>query len=311
MFSLNTFFFYFFNINLKVLTFIIIFMNSKLRLAKTISTFTNPPIICIPLFLIISLVLSINNLWDFPLMELISIVFASILPMTIILYWAKKSGNDRDISNRQDRFTPLIVGTISYFIGFLVSLTLGLNDFLTFLFLCYSINTFIVMIITTQWKISIHTTGLSGPVCALIILLGPVGALFGLLYPVLIWSRVTLKKHTMAQAITGGVQGFFLTAIEMFLFIFMFGLNVCDVYPILYVFAFILAIIFTPVVLGIFSYRNISNSLIFYLVEILGLCFFMAVTPIDVTVIFVLTTIVSVYIANYAGERFDWYHIIR
>ncbi|MBR0271007.1 MAG: hypothetical protein IJQ68_03325 [Methanobrevibacter sp.] len=286
-------------------------MNSKLRLAKTISTFTNPPIICIPLFFIISLVLSLNNLWDFPLMELISIIFASVLPMAIILYWAKKTGNDKDISNREDRFTPLIVGTVSYFIGFLVSWTLGLSDFLTFLFLCYTINTFIVMIITRQWKISIHTTGLSGPVCALIILLGPIGAIFALLYPVLIWSRVTLKKHTMAQAIAGGVQGFFLTAIEMFIFISVFNLNVGNIYPVLYVFAFILAIIFTPVVLGIFSYRKIANALIFYLVEIIGFCFFLAVTPIDVTVIFVLTTIVSIYIANYAGERFDWYNVIR
>lgn len=286
-------------------------MNSKLRMAKSISTFTNPPILCIPLFFIISLVLSLSNLWDFPLLELVSLVFASILPMAIIIYWAKKSGNDRDISNRQDRFTPLVVGTVSYFIGFLLSRTLGLNDFLTFLFLCYSINTFIVMIITTRWKISIHTTGLSGPVCALIILLGPIGALFGLLYPILIWSRVTLKKHTMAQAIAGGVQGFFLTAIEMFIFINIFGLNVGNIYPFTYVVGFILAIIFIPVVLGIFSYRNISNALIFYLVLIVGFCFFLAVTPIDVTIIYVLVTLASIYISSYAGERFAWNKIIR
>lgn len=286
-------------------------MKSKLRLAKTISTFTNPPIICIPLFIIICLTLSIDNLWEFPVLELISIIFASILPMAIILFWAKKTGNDNDISKRQDRPIPLIVGTVSYFIGFLISRFLGLNDFLTFLLLCYSINTFIVMLITTQWKISIHTTGLSGPVCALIILLGPIGALFGLLYPVLIWSRVTLKKHTMSQAIAGGVFGFIMTAVEMFLFIFIFNLNVGNIYPFAYVCGFILAIIFTPIVLGIFTYFNFHNPLIFYLVEIIGLCFFMAVTPIDVIIIYVLTTIVSILISNYAGERFEWYKIIK
>lgn len=285
-------------------------MNSKLRLAKTISTLTNPPIICIPLFIIICLTLSINNLWQFPVLEMISLIFASILPMAIILYWAKKTGNDKDISRRQDRFTPLIVGTVSYFIGFLVSLFLGLNDFLTFLLLCYTINTFIVMLITTRWKISIHTTGLSGPVCALIILLGPVGAVFGSIYPVLIWSRVTLKKHTMAQAIAGGVQGFILTAFEMFLFIFIFNLNIGNIYPFYHVCGFILAIVFTPVVLGIFTYLNNTNSVIFYLVEIIGLGFFIAITPIDVIIIYILTTIVSILISNYAGERFSWYNII-
>lgn len=285
-------------------------MNSKFRLAKTISAFTNPPIICIPLFLIICLTLSWSNLWEFPTLELISIVFASILPMVIILYWAKRTGNDNDISNRKDRKIPLIIGTVSYFIGFMISKFLGLNDFLTFLLLCYCINTFIVMLITTQWKISVHTTGLSGPVCALIILLGPVGAIFGLIYPLLIWSRVTLKKHTMAQAITGGVFGFIMTAVEMFLFIFIFNLDVGNIYPFFHVLGFILAIVFTPVVLGIFTYINNNNSLIFYLVEIIGLCFFLAVTPIDVVIIYVLTSIASILISYYAGLKFRWYNII-
>ncbi|WP_407414522.1 hypothetical protein [Methanobrevibacter sp.] len=286
-------------------------MNSKFRLAKTISTFTNPPIISIPLFFIICLTLSINNLWEFPLLELISLVFASILPMAIILSWAKKSGNDNDISRREDRFTPLIIGTVSYFIGFLICRFLGLNDFLTFLLLCYTVNTFLVMLITTQWKISIHTTGLSGPVCALIILLGPVGALFGLLYPIVIWSRVTLKKHTMAQAIAGGVFGFIMTAVEMFLYIFLFNLNIGNIYPIQYVFGFILAIVFTPVVLGIFTHFKYSNSLVFYFIEINGFCLLMAISSIDVVIIYVITTMVSIFISNYAGERFPWYKIIR
>lgn len=285
-------------------------MNSKLRLAKTISNITNPPIICIPLFLIICVVLSLGNPWEFPALELISIIFASILPMAIILYWAKKTGNDKDISNRKDRKIPLIVGTISYFIGFVISILLGLNDFLTFLLLCYSINTFIVMLITTKWKISVHTTGLSGPVCALIILLGPIGALLGMIYPILIWSRVTLKKHTMSQAIAGGVFGFIMTAFEMFLFIYLFNLNVGNIYPFFYVCGFILAIVFTPIVLGIFTYLNNSNSLIFYLAEIIGLCFFLAVTPIDVVIVYALTSIATILISHYAGQKFRWHKII-
>lgn len=292
------------------LKFNIIDMNKRLRLAKTISAFTNPPIVSIPLFLIICIALSVNDPWQFPMMELMSLIFASILPMAIILSWAKKTGNDHDISNRQDRYTPLVIGTVSYFIGFLISRLLGLNDFFSFLFLCYTINTFIVLLITRQWKISIHTTGFSGPVCALIILLGPVGAVLGMIYPIIIWARVILKKHTMAQAIAGGIYGFIFTAAEIYLFIVLFNLNVGNIYPIGHVFGFILAIIFTPVVLGIFTYKKITNTIIFYLIEIIALCFFMAVTPIDVTIIYVLITVVSILISNYAGEKFPWYNIV-
>ena len=206
----------------------------KLKIADTMSIFTNPPIITIPLFLIICIILACNGTpftsgfsfnWNqFIITELISLVFASILPMAIILHWARKLDTDKDISNREDRFIPLIVGVVSYLIGFIISLILGVSNFITVLILCYTVNTFIVMLITSKWKISIHTTGLAGPIAALIMLLGPIGAIFGLLYPMLIWSRFTLKKHTMAQAIAGGVFGFIMTVVEAYLYMVFLSL---------------------------------------------------------------------------------------
>ena len=289
---------------------------NKLKVAKTISTFTNPPIICIPLFFIICLVLSFENgtfnFNEFIVLELISLVFASILPMAIILYWAKKLNTDSDISNRQDRFTPLIVGIVSYFIGFLVLLFLNIDNFLTALLLCYSINTGVVLLITFKWKISVHTTGLSGPVGALILLLGPIGALFGILYPLLIWSRVTLEKHTLAQAIAGGVQGFFLTVLEMYLFITLFKFDVIAMTPLIDSIYFILAIIFTPVVLGILSYGSFSNKKrLFIISEIVGLALFLAFMPFDVFLIFVIISLASILISLYAGDEFVWFNVMK
>ena len=135
----------------------------KLKIADTISIFTNPPIITIPLFTIICIILACNGTpftsgfsfdWtQFIITELISLIFASVLPMAITLYWAKKLNTDKDISNRQDRFTPLIVGIVSCFIGFLVLLSLNIDNFLTALLLCYSINTGVVLLITFKWNI--------------------------------------------------------------------------------------------------------------------------------------------------------------
>ena len=288
----------------------------KLKIAKTISTFTNAPIICIPLFLIICLVLSFENgvfnLYKFIVLELISIIFTSILPMAIILYWVKKLDTDSDISNRQDRFTPLVVGVVSYFIGFLVALILGVDDFLIALLLCYSINTGVVLLITFKWKISVHTTGLSGPVAALILLLGPIGALFGVLYPILIWSRVTLEKHTMAQAIAGGVQGFFLTVLEMYLFIYLFNFNVVALTPLIDCIWYILAIIFVPIILGILSYIDVSNKkIVFALAIILGLIGFFSFAPFSAFLIFVLITLTSILVSLYAGVDYAWFNVLK
>ena len=288
---------------------------NRLKIAKSISTFTNPPIICIPLFLIICLTLSFGEAgFDFNkfiVLELVSLIFASILPMAIILFWAKKLGTDKDISNRSDRYMPLIVGIISYFIGFLICLIFGLDNFLTCLLLCYTINTGVVLLFTTRWKISVHTTGLSGPVAALILLLGPIGAIFGLIYPVLIWSRVVLEKHTMAQAIAGGVQGFFLTVIEMYLFMHILNLPVPNLVGLGDSILYILAIIMTPVLLGILSYVKVKNPFSkFIITEIALFVAFCVLTPTSVFLIFVLVNLATVLISLYAGDDFIWNRII-
>ena len=232
--------------------------------------------------------------------------------MAIILYWVKKLDTDSDISNREDRFTPLVVGIISYFIGFLVSLIAGADHFLTALLLCYCVNTGVVLLITSKWKISVHTTGLSGPVGALILLLGPVGALFAILYPILIWSRVTLNKHTMAQAIAGGVQGFFLTVIEMYLYIWLFNFDVVALVPFIDCIWYILAIIFTPIAFGILSYVNVSGKRkLFICAEIIGLIFFLMFSPFNVFLIYLAISIASILISLYADEDYAWFKVLN
>ena len=287
---------------------------NKQKVAKAISAVTNPPIICIPLFLIICTVLSFENgtfnISKFAVLELISLIFTSALPLAIILLWAKRIGTDRDISNRSDRYMPLIIGIISYLIGFMICIIFNLDHFLTALLLCYATNTGVVLLFTIKWKISVHTTALSGPVAALILLLGPLGAIFGVIYPVLIWSRVLLKKHTLAQAISGGVQGFFLTVLEMYLFIYLLNLQVVPLVSLFDSILYILAIIATPVILGILSYANIFSKTAFIIAEIIALALFYVFTPLSVFLIFVIVSLTSILISLYAGDDFIWHKVL-
>lgn len=287
---------------------------NKQKVAKAISAVTNPPIICIPLFLIICTVLSFENgtfnISKFAVLELISLIFTSALPLAIILLWAKRIGTDRDISNRSDRYMPLIIGIISYLIGFMICIIFNLDHFLTALLLCYATNTGVVLLFTIKWKISVHTTALSGPVAALILLLGPLGAIFGVIYPVLIWSRVLLKKHTLAQAISGGVQGFFLTVLEMYLFIYLLNLQVVPLVSLVDSILYILAIIATPVILGILSYAKVFSKKVFFIAEIIALALFYVFTPLSVFLIFVIVSLTSILISLYAGDDFIWHKVL-
>lgn len=288
----------------------------KIKIAKIVSTITQPPIICIPLFLIISYVISLENgvlnMNKFITCELISFIFTSILPMAIILLWAKIINTDNDISNRQDRYVPLIVGIISYFIGVLVSLLLNADNFLTLLLLCYSVNTGVVLLITIKWKISVHTTGISGPIAALILLLGPLGAAIAFIYPIVIWSRVLLKKHTLAQAISGGVQGFFLTVLEMYLFMNLLNKPVYGMVSLEMSILYILAIIITPIILGILSYCDVNKTRsVFYASTVVILIAFLLLMPLTVTLIYILITAASILISYYAGDDFVWFKVLK
>ncbi len=297
----------------------------KLKIADTISIFTNPPIITIPLFTLICIILACDGVpftsgfsfdWtQFLITELISLIFASVLPLAITLYWAKKLNTDKDISNREDRFVPLIVGVLSYLIGFVIAWALGVSNFLTVLILCYAVNTLIVLLITYKWKISIHTTGLTGPVAALIMLLGPIGALVGLLYPVLIWSRFTLKKHTMAQAIAGGVFGLVMTVLEAYLYMDLLHLPVYNLVPLGECLWIILGLVFAPIVLGILTILNdngkSNTKAIFYLLCILAIVFFIFFAPQSALIILILEIITSILVSYYGGEKFSWFRAIQ
>ena len=297
----------------------------KLKIADTISIFTNPPIITIPLFLLICIILACDGTpftsgfsfdWNqFIITELISLIFASILPMAIILHWAKKLDTDKDISNREDRFIPLIVGVVSYLIGFIIALILGVSNFLTVLILCYTVNTFIVMLITSKWKISIHTTGLTGPVAALIMLLGPIGAIFGLIYPLLIWSRFTLKKHTMIQAIAGGVFGFVMTVVEAYLYMDILNLPVYNLVPLGECLWIILALIIVPIILGILTILNDNGKgntkAIFYALCVLAIIFFIFLAPQSALITLILAIITSILVSYFGGENFSWFRAIQ
>jgi len=58
--------------------------------------------------------------------------------------------------------------------------------------------------------------GVVGPTVALTYLFGISGLLFGLLIPLVMWSRVKLKKHTISQVLAGVLAGIILTYVQLY-----------------------------------------------------------------------------------------------
>lgn len=111
------------------------------------------------------------------------------------------------ISNRAERLIPAAVLLLA-FVGLLLALyALGAPEDLFATTLSMGLAAATVAAITLLWKASAHCAvaghaALAGP-----LLLGPAGLVFSLMLPVILWSRVTLKAHTLAQAIAGSLIG--------------------------------------------------------------------------------------------------------
>jgi hypothetical protein len=61
--------------------------------------------------------------------------------------------------------------------------------------------------ITLLWKASAHCTVAGHAAAAGLLLLGPLGLLFLLALPLVVWSRVTLEAHTLPQTLAGAAVG--------------------------------------------------------------------------------------------------------
>ena len=187
---------------------------SEKKIAKLISIITQPPIVSIPTFAIINyILLGFNNSLE---ITMICWIFGAFIPITTSLIIIRKMHTDMDITDRTKRTLPLFLAICSYLIGFFVLLSMGAPALTTALMFVYSSNTLIILFINLSWKISIHTMGVAGPTVALTYLFGLSGLLFGLLIPLVMWSRVKLKKHTISQVLAGGGLGLIITTIQLY-----------------------------------------------------------------------------------------------
>lgn len=194
----------------------------KKSLAEFVSAAAYAPVISIPAFAVINYYLLSFN--DFILVTLLCTIFAGILPILLVLYWieSKKSNGKKiaiDIPVREERNFPLAMVIFSYLVGVIALYLINAPLITTVLMFCYFSNTLLVFFINLHWKISIHAMGVAGPVAALIYVFGPIGSVFGLIIPLVMWSRVYLGRHTYFQVISGVLLGIVSTAIQIVYFI--------------------------------------------------------------------------------------------
>jgi len=151
-----------------------------------------------------------------PTLIAITTLFGSVLPLVMVWGLLRlKVINDFYANDRATRTIPFLWSMIFYLLGTWALIAMNAPAAVTALMACYFVNGFVLLLITSRWKISIHASGITSPVTALVYLLGSwMLPLFLMIIPVA-WARLELKAHDLKQIAAGALLSTLLTWIQM------------------------------------------------------------------------------------------------
>ncbi len=144
--------------------------------------------------------------------DLLSILFVIVVgilvPPVALLLWAvrTKKVTNWDVSNRTQRVWVFLIFSFFLFIDMFVINSLH-NDKLSQFFTMGLVSFIGTFFITLFWKISGHLSTLAIAIGMIVHWYGFLWLPLLLLLPILCWSRVILKRHTLAQTIGGIIFG--------------------------------------------------------------------------------------------------------
>lgn len=135
-------------------------------------------------------------------------VFAGVVPMVVIKSGVRKGNwSDRHLSARAQRLRviPLILASLC--IGITVMWAGNAPRELLAAVATMVATLVVIMVITTAWKISVHTSVAGGAATMTALVLGPWWWVAWMLVLLVGWSRVALRDHTRAQVAAGALLG--------------------------------------------------------------------------------------------------------
>lgn len=183
----------------------------QLQVARYVSNVCSPFVVSLPLVFLIAL-------YHAPMQgqaifyAFVTLFFLSVGPLLYIIVGVRRGKfTDIDVSVRSQRLWPFVFGLASATVGLLIlTLTRGPQNLETLLLITI-LSGIIMTIITLWWKISLHASSLAGAATILTAFYGTIMLPTFLLVIAVSWSRVVLRRHTVAQVIAGTLLSIGLT----------------------------------------------------------------------------------------------------
>jgi membrane-associated phospholipid phosphatase len=176
-----------------------------LRLAWWITQIGSPPVLGLAGILLVGAALGFGQHWPLLLMYA---SLALLLPFGFVL-WLLRQGkvSDYNLTKREERFWPMVVSMASALVGWVLLSQLQAPALLLALAATNLAQSVVYFFITLRWKVSIHSAVAAGLAVLGSAVAGGTVWLLVLAVPLIAWSRVVLRRHTLAQTVVGAAIG--------------------------------------------------------------------------------------------------------
>ncbi len=148
--------------------------------------------------------------------SLLTLIVTTSIPAIFIL-WQVRRGRigDAHIARREDRLSVFAVFLVSLAVGALLLWRLDAPRLFRILSLLILANAIPAGLITTQWKISMHSWVIAAALTVYALSFGTPTWFWwlALLVPAVVWARVTRGRHTLWQGVGGALAGVLVTSL--------------------------------------------------------------------------------------------------
>jgi membrane-associated phospholipid phosphatase len=173
--------------------------------ARLVSDASSPAVLSVPCLGLGVLVSDVPGTWRFAVLY-----FACAIPAPLVyLVWLLKTGRVTDfhLPKRSDRTGPFVAALGSALVALGSLFYFGAPAAFVAPVLTAFAQTLALFLITLAWQISVHTATTAAFATFAILGLGGASVLAAPLVPLVIWARLYLRRHTLAQCMAGAVLG--------------------------------------------------------------------------------------------------------
>jgi membrane-associated phospholipid phosphatase len=173
--------------------------------ARTVSDMFSPAALAVPCLLLGVWASEVPGTYKFAILYFL---VAVPLPLGYVV-WLVKTGrvSDFHLPDRRDRRVPFLISIGSALLALVLLIYFEAPAAFIAPVVTALAETFVLFLITLVWQISIHTATTTGLVTFAVLAIGGGAVAFLLLVPLVMWARLYLGRHTLAQTVGGVCLG--------------------------------------------------------------------------------------------------------